>query len=110
VNKIKNIFDIKNIQSKDQEVFESLLNTSDIRVDRIITLKPYDKSGKWYDQETNEWVLLMQGEAELEFEDDEKIALKSGDYIFIPAHKKHRINYSSSEPKCIWLAIYGELK
>ena len=66
--------------------------------------------GDWYDQNTDEWVLLLQGETKLEFEDNEIKEMKAGDYIFIPAHKKHRIKHSSIEPKCIWLAIHIKLK
>ena len=108
--KVRNIFNINNIQSQSPEIFESILEIRDIKIERIVTLKPYDKPGDWYDQETDEWVLLLQGEAYLEFENNEKMAFQSGDFIFIPAHKKHRINRSSIDPKCIWLAIHGKLK
>jgi len=108
--KIKNIFDIDNIQSQDPEVFESILEKDNFRVERIVTLRPYENPGAWYNQKTDEWVLLMQGESELEFKDSEIIKMDAGDYIFIPAHKKHRINYSSHDPKCIWLAIHNSHK
>lgn len=110
VVKVQNIFNIDDVQSQSPEIFESILEKGNFKVERIVTLKPYDKPGNWYDQETDEWVLLLQGETELEFEDHEKVALQSGDYIFIPAHKKHRINHSSFDQKSIWLAIHGDLK
>lgn len=108
--KIKNILNVENIQSEDSEVFEDLLHSENIQIERIVTLKPYSKPGEWYDQEKDEWVLLLQGEAELEFSEEKKLQLKAGDYIFIPARKKHRINHSSPNKKCIWLAIHGNLK
>ena len=109
-DKIKNIFDIESVHSKDPEVFESILEKGDFKVERIVTLKPFDKPGKWYDQERDEWVMLLQGEAILEFKKGQVLHLKAGDYIFIPAHQEHRISHSSVEQKCIWLAIHGKLK
>jgi len=108
--KAKNIFNIKNLQSEDPEIFENLITSENIQIERIVTLKPYSKPGEWYDQEKDEWVLLLKGEAELEFSGENKLQLKAGDYILIPARKKHRINHSSQEQKCIWLAIHGNLK
>ena len=108
--KIKNIFDTENIQSQNPEVFENILELKGIKIERIVTLIPYNKPGDWYNQNTDEWVLLLQGEAHLEFEQEQILQLKAGDYIFIPAHKKHRINHSSIEPKCIWLAFHTTLK
>jgi len=108
--KIKNIFEIDDILTQESEVFESILVKEDLKIERIVTLKPYDKPGEWYDQEKDEWVLLLQGNAALEFEGQEIIELKAGDYIFIPSRKKHRIKHSSSHTKCIWMAIHGNLK
>ncbi|MEZ5197619.1 MAG: cupin domain-containing protein [Bacteroidales bacterium] len=108
--KTNNLFNLDPIQSSGQEVFESILKTRDLTIERIVTSKPYDNPGDWYDQENDEWVLLIQGEASLEFSNNEVITLIPGDYILIPAHKKHRVKRSSEEPKCIWLAIHGKLK
>lgn len=108
--KLNNIFDIKNITSVQPEIFENIIEKNDFKLDRIITQKPYDRPGKWYDQDKDEWVLLLQGEATIEFQNKEIIQLISGDYIFIPSHKRHRIKESSQEQKCIWLAIHGNLK
>ena len=108
--KNQNIFNIDNVHSDDSEVFENILEKGDLKIERIVTLKPYKNPGKWYDQEGDEWVLLLQGEAILEFKKGQVLHLKAGDYIFIPAHQEHRINHSSLEPKCIWLAIHGKLK
>lgn len=110
MKKTNNIFNTDNFSLKNQELIETILEQGDFKVERIVTIKPYEKPGEWYDQEQDEWVLLLQGTASLEFENKEIIKLNSGDYIFIPAHKKHRINHSSSKPQCIWLAIFGNIK
>ncbi|MEZ5082657.1 MAG: cupin domain-containing protein [Bacteroidales bacterium] len=106
MNKGRNIFDIKNIRSKEQEVFESIIDTKNILVERIVTLNHYDKPGKWYDQETDEWVLLLKGNAIIEIKDEEIITLNEGDYCFLPAHKIHRVKQTSEKSPCIWLAVH----
>ena len=53
----------------------------------------------------NEWVILLEGEASIEFE-DKTIHLKKGDYINIPSHQKHKVIKTSKNPPAIWLAIF----
>ncbi|MER3432067.1 MAG: hypothetical protein C4288_01210 [Leptolyngbya sp. ERB_1_1] len=55
-------------------------------------------------------MLLLQGEAQLMYEDGTSICLEAGDYLLIPAHQKHRVSYTSSDPACIWLAIHAVLE
>ncbi|NES81816.1 MAG: cupin domain-containing protein [Moorea sp. SIO2B7] len=93
-----------------QELFETLISGKDILIERIISTGQTTTSGQWYDQEQDEWVILLQGEAELSYANGEKINLKAGDYLFISAHQKHRVEYTSYEPPCIWLAVHGNLQ
>lgn len=104
-----NIFNYSNPGHK-QEVFDILLETTNLKIEKITGFRPYTEPGEWYDQELDEWVVLLQGSAVLEIKNEEIIELKAGDYIFLPAHKIHRINRTESIPKCIWLAIHGKLK
>ena len=90
----------------DKELFETLLSGENVKIERIISTGQTTPSGEWYDQETDEWVILLQGEAELSYADGSRIKLRAGDYIFIPAHQKHRVEYTSSSPPCIWLAVH----
>lgn len=90
----------------DKELFETLLSGENVKIERIISTGQTTPSGEWYDQETDEWVILLQGEAELSYADGSRIKLRAGDYIFIPAHQKHRVEYTSSSPSCIWLAVH----
>ncbi len=105
----KNIFEKPEVGGE-QEVFEDLVKTDDFLVERIYTAKAFKQPGKWYYQEKDEWVLLLQGNAVLEFEEEKNVRLDKGDYIFIQAHKKHRIRQSSEKSNCIWLAIHGNFK
>ena len=105
-----NLFDIGGIQEGSKEVFETILKGDAIKIERIITLEPYEEPGDWYDQELDEWVVLLQGSAVIEFKSEKIIEIHSGASIFIPAHKIHRVRQSSVDIKCIWLAIHGNLK
>ena len=105
-----NIFSDPLVNKNTPESFESLVITYDLLVERIVTGESFTAPSQWYDQDKDEWVVLMQGQAELEFEDDEVLGLSKGDYIFIPAHKRHRVKAVSKSPNCIWLAIHGNLK
>ena len=90
----------------DEELFETLLSSDNVLIERIISTGQTTPPGEWYDQEQDEWVILLQGEAELSYADGSRIKLCSGDYVFIPARQKHRVEYTSSEPPCIWLAVH----
>lgn len=105
----ENIFDLTG-RKLDRELFESLCETEQISIERIISTGQTTPPNQWYDQPRDEWVLLLQGEAQLMYEDGSTIDLKAGDYLLIPAHQKHRVSYTSSEPACIWLAIHAALK
>ena len=91
----------------DEEIFEELLRTSSFRVERIVSTGQASPPGFWYDQEEDEWVALLQGEAALEFEDGGVVELSSGDWVFLPARLRHRVARTSVEPPCIWVAVFG---
>ena len=88
------------------ELFESLFKNDRVFIERIISTGQITPEGEWYDQDKNEWLIVLQGEGELSYEDGSRIKLTSGDYLFIPAHQKHRVEYTSTEPPCIWLTIF----
>ena len=93
----------------DKELFESIVSNDNILIERIISTGQTAPIGEWYDQDKDEWVILLQGEAILSYEDGSQIKLSSGDYLFIPAHFLHRVEYTSIEPTCIWLTVHGNL-
>lgn len=105
-----NILEIsKTNQRSEDEVFETLFHGKNIRVERIISTGRTTPEDQWYNQDTDEWVVLLQGEARLSFENEEDVFLKKGDYVLIPARKKHKVSYTSTDPACIWLAIHGNI-
>jgi len=102
-----------NIYELSQEVSqleksEQIISGKNIPIERIISTGQTTPTGQWYDQELDEWVILLQGEAELSYTDHTRIKLKAGDYLLIPTHTKHRVEYTSIEPPCIWLAVHGQ--
>jgi len=92
-----------------EELFEPILSNSNILLERIISISHSTPLGEWYDQPHDEWVVLLQGHARLSFQDGSSVDLIPGDYLLIQAHQKHRVDYTSSKPPCIWLAVHGSL-
>ena len=88
------------------EAIETLLQTDAIKLERIISKGHASPKDFWYDQDQNEWVCLLQGSAILEFKEDKKIHLKTGDYLTIFAHEKHRIHWIDPTCETIWLALF----
>jgi cupin 2 domain-containing protein len=102
---LENIYNIP-INLSNSEFLETLFSGKNIAIERIISTGQTTPSGEWYDQEQDEWVILLQGEAELSFADFSRFRLRSGDYLFIRAHQQHRVEYTTVSPPCIWLAIH----
>jgi len=90
--------------STGREVVETLLQSDACRIERIESHGESSPEDFWYDQPEDEWVLLLKGAATLSFTDEEKIELKPGDYLLIPAHRKHRVERTSMD--ALWLAIH----
>ena len=106
-----NILNPGNIpQYSEKEIFDVLFHGKNVKVERIVSTGQITPEGQWYDQELDEWVVLLQGEATIKFDEDEDVILKKGDYLLIPAHKRHRVTYTSANPFCVWLAIHGNIQ
>jgi len=89
------------------EIFETILEDCSLRIERIISEGQATPAGQWFDQTWDEWVVLLQGSAGIQFEGDSNpLVLKPGDYIYIPAHKKHRVEWTNGNEKTIWLAVH----
>ena len=102
---VTNIFN--NIPAElNQELFQDIICKDGIKIQRIVSQGKATQDDKWYKQENDEWVIVLQGEATLSFEDDLNIKLNSGDYINIPAHKKHKVSWTSSDEQTIWLVVH----
>ena len=88
------------------EIFESIIESNSIKIERIISKGHSSAENFWYDQDKNEWVIILKGNAAIEFEDKNIIELKEGDYLNISAHQKHRVKWIDPENETIWLAVF----
>lgn len=89
------------------EVFEPLLRANGVLLERIVSLGQATPEGQWYDQETDEWVMLVAGSAGLRIESEpELLELRPGDYVFLPAHQRHRVEWTSGTEPTLWLALH----
>ena len=94
------------VTRRDEE-FVEILKSGQVKIERIVSEGHVSPAGFWYDQNEWEYVAVLQGSAELETLNG-KIWLDSGGWVMIPAHEKHRVSYTSSEPPCVWLAVFGK--
>lgn len=92
-----------------EETFEPLVDSSAVLIERIISCGQTTPPGQWYDQERDEWVLLVQGQAAIAYDDGTEIRLGAGDSLLIAAHQRHRVTFTSADPPCLWLAVHGPL-
>jgi cupin 2 domain-containing protein len=91
----------------DAEQIIALLANENLRIERIVSTGQASPPGFWYDQEWPEWVLLVSGSAGLLFEDEaEPRVLRPGDYLLIPAHRRHRIAWTDVDYPTVWLAVH----
>ncbi len=90
-----------------EEVQQTLLDAESVRVERIISHGHASPHGFWYDQEQHEWVVVLKGSARLRLEGDENaLEMSPGDFVNIPAHRRHRVEWTKPDEPTIWLAVH----
>lgn len=105
--KKENIFHIGRVPAiNESELIGRIIDSENFIIERIVSSGHVTPENTWYDQNKDEWVMLIQGSATIEFADKTSVEMKAGDYLHIPAHHKHRVTYTSSGPHCIWLAVH----
>ena len=87
------------------ELTTVLAENPTVRIERIVSA---GQTTGWYDQRETEFVALLEGSAEIEYENKQTIALSKGDTLLIAPHEKHRVCFTSAQPPCIWLCIFYE--
>jgi len=90
----------------DRETVDLLLDRPGARVERIVSTGQATPPGQWYDQPGDEWVALLAGRATLRLGDGALVDLSPGDWLLIPAHLRHRVEATSADPPCVWLAVH----
>ncbi len=103
--KLNNIFN--NIPADlSDEFFEQIAGSGQVAIERIVSKGHRSPETGWYDQDRDEWVILLQGNAEILFATGEELKLAAGDHVNIPAHTKHKVSWTDPNSECIWLAVH----
>jgi len=90
-----------------QEEIAVLADKAGARIERIVSTGQASPTGFWYDQASTEWVVLLAGKAALRFESEPAPRLLGpGDWLEIPAHARHRVEWTDAERPTVWLAVY----
>lgn len=90
-----------------EERFDTVVDGKTFRLERIVSTGHASPAGHWYDQDRDEWVVVLRGSASLLFEEEsEARTLREGDAVLIPAHCRHRVVRTDSEEKTVWLALH----
>ena len=108
MNPVENIFADMPDSRKD-ELIEAILEAPGLRIERIVSHGQSSPDGFWYDQEDNEWVIVLRGNAGLRFEGREDVlALKPGDHIRIDRRRRHRVEWTDPDQETVWLAVHSK--
>ena len=101
-----NLYQVED-QHAEIETIDELLRNPAFRLERIVSTGQCTPEGQWYDQDEDEWVVLLTGKSRLRFDDPPEVReLLPGDYLHIPAHRRHRVEWTDPGGPTIWLAIH----
>ena len=90
-----------------QEQITTLMSATDLRIERIVSRGQSSPPGFWYDQPQAEWVIVLTGSALVMFEGDSApMRMEPGDHVHIPAHRRHRVEWTDPAQATVWLAVH----
>jgi cupin 2 domain-containing protein len=89
-----------------EEVFSTLVARPGVRIERIVSNGQSTPMEAPYDQDHDEWVVLLRGSAGLWIEGDGEVELRPGDHLLIPAGRVHRVRWTSADEPTVWLAAH----
>ena len=93
------------------ELITTLLQAGEVRIERIVSRGHATSEGFWYDQAQHEWVIVLKGAARLGVENRPPVEMRAGDFINLPAHTRHRVEWTTPDEPTLWLAVhYGETR
>lgn len=91
------------------EQITTLMSSPALRIERIVSRGQASPPGFWYDQPQAEWVILLAGRAELRFEGETAATrMEPGDWLHIPAHRRHRVDWTDPAQATVWLAVHHD--
>jgi cupin 2 domain-containing protein len=90
------------------EITQTLYRRAGLRIERIVSTGQATPEGEWYDQEDDEWVLVVAGAARVLIAGEAREReLAAGDWLLLPAHCRHRVTWTESDPPTVWLAVHA---
>ncbi len=93
-----------------EEFFDRIAGHGPCRIERIVSRGHASPPGFWYDQDWYEWVIVVKGKACLSFEaTGETVILSPGSHAAIPAHCRHRVEWTADGEETIWIAVHCEV-
>ncbi len=92
-------------ENLDEESVDLLLQGKGIKIERIISKGHASPPAGWYDQENDEWILVLKGAAIITFQNGGDLNLVVGDHVNIPAHTRHKVKWTDPDTETVWLAI-----
>lgn len=105
-----NIFDNIQVDKKNEKFFE-ILHSKTVKIEKIVSNGQQTHEDYWYNQDKNEFVLILDGFAKLQIKENniiKEIELNKGDYIDIKANVEHRVSYTCTNNPTVWLAVFYE--
>ncbi len=100
-----NIFDTDGLAWEEEFSEVICRGANGFYIERIVSRGQASPEGFWYDQDTDEHLVLISGMAILDVE-GKKVTLRAGDTYFLPAHVRHRVDHTSKDDVCIWLCMH----
>jgi cupin 2 domain-containing protein len=95
------------VPAPSEEMVNALVDAPGLRIERIVSTGQVTPAGQWYDGARDEWVALLAGAARLRFEDEPRErTLAPGDWLRIPAHARHRVEWTDPARPTVWLAVH----
>lgn len=91
-------------EALDEERFTTLAHGDDVKIERIISNGHASPETGWYDQDWDEWVIVLSGSAVMSFPTGNDVEMNVGDYVHLPAHCKHKVSWTA--PQTVWLAVH----
>ena len=101
--------DVSAASNTGEEAVSEILARPGLKIERIVSQGQASPPEFWYDQAWNEWVIVLKGRARLQLQDEPAtLALGAGDHVFIPARKRHRVEWTDPQQPTVWLAVHFE--
>ena len=92
--------------SLSNECVDTLIEAQAVTIERIVSHGHRSPATGWYDQPRHEWVVVLKGKGVVAFEQGEPVTLGPGDHLNIPAHTRHRVDWTAPDQDTIWLAVH----